>query len=194
MPAQDRVRPDHVREAEQFWPKPCDPDDECSISSAQSEPPRSLPHCDIELMAQIHVLDLKPMPRLEPVEAERKEQEKQDKHRESECADSGSHCQAQADGIFGRDTSSIPVPATHLGWRGGTAPAPRESHHEDQTQRAPSSCLERRCLIGSRPIGVAGNPLIRRRGQLIVKSSIIRSSQENRTAIGRYDRGPDPAN
>jgi len=69
MPAQDRVRPNHARQAEQVWPEPCDPDHECSISSAQSEAAaESLPHRDIELMAQIQVLDLKPAPRLEPVE------------------------------------------------------------------------------------------------------------------------------
>jgi hypothetical protein len=68
MPAQDRVRPNYARQAEQVWPAPSDPDHECSISSAQSEPLRSLPHRDIELMAQIQVLDLKPAARLEPVE------------------------------------------------------------------------------------------------------------------------------
>jgi hypothetical protein len=67
MPAQDRVRPNHARQAEQVGPSPSDPDHECSISSAQSGPLRSLPHRDIELMAQIQVLDLKPTPRLEPV-------------------------------------------------------------------------------------------------------------------------------
>jgi hypothetical protein len=44
-----------------------DQDHECSISSAQSEPLRSLPHRDIELMAQIQVLDLKPTPRLDTI-------------------------------------------------------------------------------------------------------------------------------
>jgi hypothetical protein len=81
MPAHDRVRPNHARQAEQAWPEPCHPDHECSISSAQPETLRSLPHRDIELMAQIQVLDLKPAPRLEPVEGKNKEQVKHGKHR-----------------------------------------------------------------------------------------------------------------
>jgi hypothetical protein len=52
MPAHDRVRLNHARQAEQVWPEPCHPDHECSVSSAQPETPRSLPHRDIELMAQ----------------------------------------------------------------------------------------------------------------------------------------------
>jgi hypothetical protein len=62
------------------WPEPCNPDHECSISSAQSERLRRFPHRDIELMAQIQVLDLKPAPRLEPVEDSSEEQVKQGEH------------------------------------------------------------------------------------------------------------------
>src|SRR5215831_10381040 len=80
MPAKDRIRLNHARQAEQVWPEPCHPDHECSISSAQPETMRSVPHHDIELMTQIQVLDFKPAPRLEPVENQRKDQAEQGKH------------------------------------------------------------------------------------------------------------------
>jgi hypothetical protein len=91
MPAHDCVRPNHARQAEQIWPEPCHPDHECSVSSTQPETPWSLPHRDIELMAQKQVLDLKPPPRLEPVEDKRKEQVNEGKHRDGGCADSVSY-------------------------------------------------------------------------------------------------------
>lgn len=97
----------HARQVEQAWPEPCHPDHEYSISSAQPETLRSLPHRDIELVAQIQVLDLKPAPRLEPVEDKSKEQVKQGKHRDGGCADSLSDCQAHSDGIFGSDTDDF---------------------------------------------------------------------------------------
>ena len=65
---------------------------------------RNPPHGDIELMAQIQVLDLEPAPRLEPVEDKSKEQVKQCKHRDGRLPNSLSYCQAHADGIFGNDT------------------------------------------------------------------------------------------
>jgi hypothetical protein len=68
-------------------------DHHCSISSAQPETLRSLPHHDIELMAQIEILDLKPAPRLETVKNKNKQQMKQGKHRDGGCADSLLHCQ-----------------------------------------------------------------------------------------------------
>ena len=66
----------------------------------------SLPHRDIELMAQIQVLDLKPAPRLEAIEDKRKDQAMQGNHSDGGCADSLSHCQAHADGIFEKDRPS----------------------------------------------------------------------------------------
>src|SRR5215510_2139 len=59
MPAHDRVRTNNARQAEEARPSPCHPDHECSISAAQLPTPRSLPHRDIELIAQMQVLDLK---------------------------------------------------------------------------------------------------------------------------------------
>ena len=82
----------------QVWPEPCDPDHECSINSAKPEPLRSL------LVAQIQVLDLKPAPRLEPVEDQSQEQIKQGRHRGAGCAPLPCHVAKPAlDGIFGRD-------------------------------------------------------------------------------------------
>ena len=69
----------------------------------EPETMRNPPHRDIELMAQIQVLDLNPAPRLEAIEDKRKEQVEQGKHRDGGCADSLSYCQARADGIFGKD-------------------------------------------------------------------------------------------
>jgi hypothetical protein len=103
MPAQDRVRRNDARQTEQVWPEPCHPDQKRAICYPQPKPPR-LAQRDIELMAQIQVLDLKPAPRLEPVDDKSNEQVKQGKHRDRGCADSISHCQAHADGIFGRDS------------------------------------------------------------------------------------------
>src|SRR5262245_12804508 len=103
MPAHDRVWPNHARQPEEARPAPCHPDHECSISAAQLPTPRSLLHRDIELIAQIQVLDLKPAPRLEPIEGKSKEQVKQGKHHEHHdggCADSLSDCQAPRGLIF----------------------------------------------------------------------------------------------
>jgi|KBSSwiStaDraftv2_1062776.scaffolds.fasta_scaffold1207961_2 hypothetical protein len=55
---------------------------------------RGTPHRDIELMPQIQVLDFKPAPRPESVANESNEQMNQGKHRDRECADSLSYCQA----------------------------------------------------------------------------------------------------
>ena len=52
-------------------------------------------------MPQIQVLDFKPAPRLEPVGDKSSKQMKQGKHCDGGCADSSSHCQPRADGIFG---------------------------------------------------------------------------------------------
>ena len=76
MPAQDRVRPNDARQTEQAATEPYHPDHECSISAAQLERLRSPPPLDIELMAQIQVLDLKSAPRLEAVKDKSKEQVK----------------------------------------------------------------------------------------------------------------------
>jgi hypothetical protein len=46
----------------------------------------------LETVAQIQIFDLKPAPRLEPVEDKGKEQVKQGKHRDGGCADSISYC------------------------------------------------------------------------------------------------------
>src|SRR5215510_8249035 len=100
MPAHDRVWPNHARQPEEARPAPCHPDHECSISAAQLPTPRSVPHRDVELIAQIQVLDLKPAPRLEPIEGKSKEQVKQGKHHDGGCADSLSDCQVPRGLIF----------------------------------------------------------------------------------------------
>ena len=67
MPAQNRVRQNHAGQTEQAWPEPCHPHQQDSVSPTQTKAVRCTPHRDIELMAQIQVLDFKPTSRLEPV-------------------------------------------------------------------------------------------------------------------------------
>jgi hypothetical protein len=55
-------------------------------------------------MPQIQLLDFKPAPRLEAVGDKSSKQMKQGKDRGGGCADSYSHCQARAHGIFGNYT------------------------------------------------------------------------------------------
>src|SRR5262245_49448648 len=129
MPAHDRVWPNNARQTEEARPSPCHPDHECSISAAQLPTPRSLPHRDIELIAQIQVLDLKPAPRLEPIEGKSKEQVKQGKHHDGGCADSLSDCQAPRGLIFREGQLQQVANASILGegfaaFTAGSAPRP----------------------------------------------------------------------
>jgi hypothetical protein len=80
MPTQDRVRLNHAGQTEQAWPEPCHPHQQGSVSPTQTKTVRCTPHRDIELMAQIQVLNFKSTSRLEPVCDKSSEQVEQRKH------------------------------------------------------------------------------------------------------------------
>jgi hypothetical protein len=104
-------------------------DHRCSISAAQSATQWGLSDRDIELMAQIQVLDLKSASRLEPVQDKRKEQVKNCKHRNGRCA----------------DLPHIAKPV-RMEFSGGTG-TEREATHRRVSIAAPRGAAERRFRI-----------------------------------------------
>jgi hypothetical protein len=70
---------------------------------------RGTPQRDIELMPQIQILDFKPVPRLESVANENNEEMNQRTHRDRECTDSHSYCQAVWTRFSGGTTGARPA-------------------------------------------------------------------------------------
>src|SRR5262249_53083883 len=77
MPAQNSVRLNYAGQTKQVWPRPCHVHQKRSVDTSQPKTARRTPHSDIELMAQIQVLDFKPTWRLEAARDKESEQVKQ---------------------------------------------------------------------------------------------------------------------
>src|SRR5262249_50905411 len=96
MPAKDSLRLNDVRRTEQARPEPGQPDQQGPITAAQSKTRWRTPQGDTELMTKKQVLDFKPSPRLEQVDAEHSERMQNREHRPRSCDDSTRRCDSQA--------------------------------------------------------------------------------------------------
>jgi hypothetical protein len=67
MPPQDSLRLNYLDHAEQVRPEPGHPYEQRAISAAQSKTRWCPPQSDVELMAEKHILGLKPGSRLKHV-------------------------------------------------------------------------------------------------------------------------------
>jgi len=81
MPPQDRVGLNDAGQAEQAWPEPSHPDQQCPVTPAEPQTVRCTPQGNIELMSEKEVLDFKPAPRPKQVSDKRPKQPEVRKHR-----------------------------------------------------------------------------------------------------------------
>src|SRR5262249_7644265 len=92
MPAKDGLRLNDMRRTEQARPEPGQPHHQGPVTAAQSNARRRTPQGDAELMTKKQVLDFKPAPRLEQVDAEHSERMQERKHRSRSCDDTTQRC------------------------------------------------------------------------------------------------------
>ena len=78
--SEDGLGLNHLGRAKQVWPEPGHPYQQRSVTAAQSNTRRCSPYGDVELMAQKHILGLKPPPRLEQTADEHTERVQDRKH------------------------------------------------------------------------------------------------------------------
>ena|SRR6476469_4581716 len=110
MPAKDSLRLNDVRRTEQARPEPGHPDQQGPITAAQSKTRWRTPQGDTELMTKKQVLDFKPSPRLEQVDAEHSERMQEREHRPRSCGDSTRGCDSQTGWDFRKGHVMLDMP------------------------------------------------------------------------------------
>src|SRR5262249_57051548 len=114
MPAKDGLRLNDLRRSEQARPAPGHPDQQGSVTAAQSKTRRCTPQSDAELMAKEQVLRFKPVRRLEEVDDEHCKRMQERKHRPRSCDDSTRPSESQAGWNFRKAQVEPHLPRTNL--------------------------------------------------------------------------------